>query len=219
VATCWSCNKVRGKRACPAHGGELICSKCCGTKRQVEIQCPSDCTYLKGADAGWQSATRQKEEARFIAGFFQLNEAQLLFALFIHHLILSAGARFASLSDKELEDVLRTARKTLETRTKGIVYSHHAQWPGLERLADWLAKLLSERAQIKSAPEASDADVVHVLQTIERAIEAHAAHGAKHGLYLKLAGQVFASSLEGAPPLDFPSGELDEPPGGLIVTP
>ncbi len=218
MATCWSCNKVRGKRACPAHGGELICSKCCGTKRQISIQCPSDCTYLKGADAGWQSATRQKEEARFIACFFQLNEAQLVFSLFVHHLVFSAGARFASLSDDELEDVLRTARKTLETRTKGIVYSHHAQWPGLERLADWLAKLLSERAQIQSAPEASDADVVQVLQTIERAVEAHASQGAKRGGYLELARQVFASSLEGAPPLELPS-ELDEPPSGLIVTP
>ena len=218
MAICWSCNKVRGKRACPAHGGEPICSKCCGTKRQLEIQCPSDCIYLKGADAGWRSAARQKEEARFIACFFQLSEPQLVFSLFVHHLIFSAGTRFVSLLDDELEDVLRTARKTLETFTKGIVYSHPARSPGLEKLADWLAKLLSERAQIQSAPEASDADVVQVLQTIERAVEVHAAHGAKRGSYLELAGQVFASSLEGAPPLELPS-ELDEPPGGLIVTP
>ncbi len=218
MATCWSCDRVRGKRVCPAHGGELICSKCCGTKRQVEIQCPSDCTYLKGADAGWQSATRQKEEARFISCFFQLNEAQLLFSLFVHHLVFSAGARFSTLSDNELEDVLRTTRKTLETRAKGIVYSHHAQWPGLEKLADWLAKLLSERAQIKSAPQASDADIVQVLRTIELAVATHAAQGAKRGGYLELAGQVFASSLEEAPPLELPS-ELDEPPSGLIVTP
>ena len=191
----------------------------------MEIQCPSDCTYLKGADAGWQSATRQREEARFISCFFQLNEAQLLFSLFVHHLIFSAGAGFATLELEitarnipQLEDVLRTARKTLETRAKGIVYSHHAQWPGLERLADWLAKLLSERAQIKGAPEASDADIVQVLRTIERAVATHAAQGAKRGGYLELAGQAFASSLEGAPPLELPS-ELDEPPSGLIVTP
>ena len=184
----------------------------------MEIQCPSDCTYLKGADAGWQSATRQKEEARFISCFLQLNEAQLLFSLFVHHLIFSAGAGFATLSDSELEDVLRTARKTLDTRAKGIVYSHHAQWPGLEKLADWLAKLLSERAQIKSAPQASDADIVQVLRTIELAVATHAAQGGKRGGYLELAGQVFASSLEEAPPLELPS-ELDEPPSGLIVTP
>ena len=141
-----------------------------------------------------------------------------MFALFVHHVVFSAGARFASLSDNELEDVIRTARKTLETRTKGIVYSHHAQWPGLEKLADWLGKLLSERAQIPSAPKASDADVVKVMETIEQAVEAHAAHGAKRGRYLELAGQVFASSLEAAPPLELPS-EIDEPPSSLIVTP
>ena len=57
-----------------------------------------------------------------------------------------------------------------------------------------------------------------MLQTIERAVEAHASQGAKRGGYLALARQVFASSLEGAPQLELPS-ELDEPPSGLIVTP
>lgn len=42
---CLSCNNSKGKRDCPALNG-MICSVCCGTKRLIEIQCPSDCSYL-----------------------------------------------------------------------------------------------------------------------------------------------------------------------------
>jgi len=45
LAVCPSCRKKKGKRTCPALGG-LICPKCCGSKRIVEIHCPPDCRYL-----------------------------------------------------------------------------------------------------------------------------------------------------------------------------
>jgi hypothetical protein len=42
---CPLCGLRRARRACPALGKQ-ICAVCCGTKRLVEIQCPSDCVYL-----------------------------------------------------------------------------------------------------------------------------------------------------------------------------
>ena len=38
----------RARRGCPALGKQ-ICAVCCGTKRLVEIQCPSDCPWLASA--------------------------------------------------------------------------------------------------------------------------------------------------------------------------
>lgn len=43
---CLSCQKTKGKRICPALNG-LICSVCCGTKRQKGIKCPDNCQYLE----------------------------------------------------------------------------------------------------------------------------------------------------------------------------
>lgn len=43
--SCPICQKRKAKRFCPAKG-ESICSVCCGTEREVTIDCPSDCTYL-----------------------------------------------------------------------------------------------------------------------------------------------------------------------------
>ena len=74
MARCWSCEKVRGKRVCPARGGALICSRCCGTKRQVEIQCPSDCAYLHGADPSFRPDSQKREAARFLSRLKELLE-------------------------------------------------------------------------------------------------------------------------------------------------
>jgi len=48
MAKCDSCNSRKGKRNCPALAGS-ICSQCCGSKQEVEINCPKDCFYLAKA--------------------------------------------------------------------------------------------------------------------------------------------------------------------------
>src|SRR5438094_10345683 len=42
---CPICHKRKAKRFCPAKG-ENICSLCCGTEREVTIDCPADCPHL-----------------------------------------------------------------------------------------------------------------------------------------------------------------------------
>ncbi|MBI3270066.1 MAG: hypothetical protein HYZ53_13655 [Planctomycetes bacterium] len=50
MAKCAYCSSRKGNRACPALLGR-ICSLCCGSHRQREIACPSDCTYLPARGA------------------------------------------------------------------------------------------------------------------------------------------------------------------------
>ena len=42
---CPICEKRKVKRYCPARV-ESLCTVCCGTEREVTIDCPSDCPYL-----------------------------------------------------------------------------------------------------------------------------------------------------------------------------
>jgi hypothetical protein len=42
---CPICAKRNPRRSCPARG-DTICSVCCGTEREVTIDCPADCPYL-----------------------------------------------------------------------------------------------------------------------------------------------------------------------------
>ena len=218
ASTCWSCGRVKGKRVCPARGAELICSKCCGTKRRVEIACPEDCAFLHGADPNWQSAAREKEELLFFSRFLELSEEQLVFLLFVHHVVFGAGKRFRSLSDDTLREVVSATLKTLETEAKGIVYTHHTSSPHLDRLASWLLGVVSAREAIDTAPPASERDVRLVFETLERAIQDHASQTNSRIPYLEIAEQVLGPSLEGAPPLELPP-ELDEPPENQLIVP
>jgi hypothetical protein len=47
-ARCPICSKHKPERYCPAKG-EQICAVCCGTWREVTLDCPPDCTYLVNA--------------------------------------------------------------------------------------------------------------------------------------------------------------------------
>ena len=44
--SCLICEKRKGKRFCPALHGR-ICPQCCGEQREVTLDCPSDCVYLR----------------------------------------------------------------------------------------------------------------------------------------------------------------------------
>src|ERR1700685_698850 len=48
LVSCAICELRKEKRFCPALHGR-ICAQCCGEQREVTIDCPSDCTYLRQA--------------------------------------------------------------------------------------------------------------------------------------------------------------------------
>src|SRR6185295_6699550 len=50
MARCPLCSERSAKRFCPAKSTE-ICPVCCGTKREIEIDCPGDCPHLKAGRA------------------------------------------------------------------------------------------------------------------------------------------------------------------------
>lgn len=52
---CVHCGASKGKRACPALGGD-ICAQCCGAHRLKSIACPPSCSWLGGL-AGTLAAT------------------------------------------------------------------------------------------------------------------------------------------------------------------
>src|SRR3954447_6663195 len=48
VRVCAICRKRRPRRFCPGVNGD-ICPICCGTEREVTVNCPLDCIYLQEA--------------------------------------------------------------------------------------------------------------------------------------------------------------------------
>ena len=175
---------------------------------------------MHGADPNWEPASRQKEEARLFSSFAGASDDELLFTLFLHQVLFEASDRFFSLSDEELEDVVRTAAKTLETEAKGIVYAHHTSSPHLDGLALWLVGVANARDEIPGAPPVADHDVRRAFELLAGAIREHAASqtGTHHPSYLEMAKRVLGPALDGAPELVLPEG-LDDVPGGDLIVP
>lgn len=215
---CWFCGKVKGKRSCPAHGGDGICSRCCGTKRRVEIACPPDCPYLHGEhDARWEPTNRRDEEARFLGHFAGTTRDQVPLLILIHHLLLQVTRGSPTgIPDAELLEIVSTLSRTFETLSKGVVYEHQSQSPHLQSLIDRLGRILSGRDKIPGVPPASDAQLAAVLRAVAAAVHAHLDTSGDSRGYLDLAERVFRPGLEQLADLELPgessAGPLIAPP-------
>ena len=116
--SCAICEKRKEKRFCPAIHGR-ICPQCCGEQREVTLDCPSDCVYLRQA--------REHEKPRSLrdlnpADLFVQVEVEDQFLYQHEHLIM--GLTFAlsksvradhTLNDADLIAALTSLTKTWET--------------------------------------------------------------------------------------------------------
>ena len=128
---CPICNKRKAKRSCPARG-DSICAVCCGTEREVTIDCPSDCPYLVASrlyDVGrreidWKSLPFSDVE---ISHGFAQSHAPLIMAL------LTSIGRYArehrQVVDTDAVASLKALAESYRTLSSGLYY---------EKLPDYL---------------------------------------------------------------------------------
>ena len=147
--TCPLCSARKGKRSCPALG-QTICAVCCGTKRLVEIACPSSCAYLSSARTHPAAVIqrRQDRDLQFLVPLVaRLTEDQhRLFIYFLAVIARRAAAAVPSLIDRDVADAASAAGATLETAEKGIIYQHQAASIPAQHLADEISRSIEEIA-------------------------------------------------------------------------
>lgn len=211
MASCPLCQKRKGRRACPAKG-EAICSVCCGQKRRVEIACPEDCVYLSGAHAGsWEGReTERNRDLRRLAPFLdRLSEDQGRIFLVALVGLNSLRARHAALDDELLHEAVTALRKTVETRTRGVLYEHSPDDLRAVGLVSDLRGLFEAKDASGRATAPADADLAAVLLALEGAIGVCRREHAGAALFLETAARV-AVRL-GAPAPAAPSSLILEP--------
>jgi hypothetical protein len=206
--SCPLCRQRRGKRACPAKG-EAICSQCCGAKRRVEIECPTDCIYLDGAHAGaWEGRAAERDrDARRVGPFLEgLTEAQGRLVLLSLVGITAVRARRREMDDRLLLEAVRALRKTVETREKGILYEHQAEDARAQGLAHELAELFEAKDDEGKTQAPADGDLAAALARLERAVEATRQEEESAHAFLDTATRVAARL--GSPPRPRPRSAL-----------
>ena len=206
---CPACGTRRARRACPALGRQ-ICAVCCGTKRRVEIACPSDCPYLRSSQAHPPAVVQRRQE-RDLGFLFPLlgplTERQQEMVLLLQTSLRLGPRESPGLSDADVEQGARAAAETFETASRGIVYEHRPASLNAQRVANDLQKVVD--AHRKQGVRLPDGDIAAALRCIETAArEATRALGGGDAEYLALIDRMIRSAQKD-----------DAPAGPRIVTP
>ena len=155
---------------CPALNDQ-ICAMCCGTKRMVEIRCPSDCPYLATAREHPPAVVvrQQRHDLGLLVEFLRdLNARQSQLFFLIGALIARyKPSELESIVDDDVVQAAGTLAATYETAARGVIYEHRAASIPAARLATALKAALTETAG--AGGSAFERDAAVILRRIEQA--------------------------------------------------
>jgi hypothetical protein len=169
---CPLCRQRNARRACPALGHQ-ICAVCCGTKRLIEIRCPSDCGYLASSREHPPAAVRRQQQhdvALLVEIVRDFNERQSqLFLLFSTFITRYQPPQLHQLVDTDVAEAMQALAATFETAARGVVYEHRAESMSANRLVSALKPLLAEAGQ--HGGSAFERDAALILRRIADGVE------------------------------------------------
>lgn len=180
-ALCPICSKRRPERFCPAKG-EKICAVCCGTEREVTLDCPADCVYLIKAHR-YELEHREpptEDQIPFAKVEFSqkfIYERQPV-AVGLCRTILGFAAERRDLSDNDALAALMALAETYRTLASGIYY----QKPPASLLAGELYSALEEFLrnlkqqeidQPQGLPSIKEEEIFHLLVFVARLVASH----------------------------------------------
>ncbi len=169
---CKLCQKKRARRYCPGADGE-ICPTCCGTEREITIDCPSDCVYLQEARLREKPIPIDPEnvpnkDIDLTEEFLEKNEAVVVWLTLA--LVRSMTAEKAV--DRDAREALGALIRTYRTLESGLIYETRPQNPYAaaiqEALKQSIEELRKEMAKESGMHALRDADVLGTLVFLER---------------------------------------------------
>lgn len=144
--SCPICEKRKAARFCPAKG-EKICAVCCGTEREVSIDCPSDCSYLVAAHRYEDGHRRSLPTDTPL-----LDEKIPQDIVYTHQQLMAAVAfsiaKFCAVQpaavDNDVLSAIEALAQTYKTLSSGIIYEKPPQAPLPRELYSSLMAFISE---------------------------------------------------------------------------
>jgi len=201
--SCPICTRRPAKRWCPAKN-ERICAVCCGTEREVTIDCPSDCQYLI-------AARRYEEEHRKPVppeeipypdaefGSDLIHERRVVISGLAYH-ILKFAAENHGVADRDASEALAALAETYRTLGSGIYYEKPPDAPlarGLYgELQHFLDEFRKQESQQAGLATLKDSEVFHLLVFLLRVGRHHSNERPKSRAFLDFLRAQFPRSAE-----------------------
>lgn len=171
---CTLCETRKEKRFCPALHAR-ICAACCGTHRELILDCPSDCSYLKQAREYGRFRPELFEDERWFA-HVQVEEDLLdAHPVLLEDLvegITHSALRNSSLRDRDVIEALTALVRSFETRaTSGLHYEPTRPSLAQQALIQELREVIGdydEEGQEMGDPHLHDSDALKALVFVLR---------------------------------------------------
>src|ERR1019366_814106 len=127
---CAICRTRRPRRFCPGVRGE-ICSLCCGAAREVTVDCPLDCEFLREARRHEKPAARKAGEFpnRDIQVPEKLLRAQERLLTFLFVTIFHTAMQVPGVVDCDILEALDGLIRTYRTLESGVYYESRPNNP------------------------------------------------------------------------------------------
>jgi len=120
---CAICSVRRPRRFCPGVHAD-ICTLCCGTQREVTVDCPLDCEYLREAHLHERAHRVEPEDLpnRDVPVSEEFLEGHQPLLASIASALGAAALRTPGIIDLDLREALDAAIRTQRTLQSGLVY-------------------------------------------------------------------------------------------------
>ena len=186
---CILCDQRKGKRFCPAKNTS-ICAQCCGEKRVVEIDCPSDCVYLYSGQAyqsikKYSAQLRQEEDPVRRRKLYETSQAFGPVFSQIEQSIINYSADLQTLTDEHILEAVTLLKDTYHTEQKGVIYEHTSSNPLVQALVRDLKEALEAvRADGGSFPTMRTTDLVDCMGVVQTDVSYHLDSSSERESYL-----------------------------------
>lgn len=142
---CAICLTRRPRRFCPGVRGD-ICTLCCGTEREVSVDCPLDCEYLQEAHKHEKPQPLDMEslpnrDITVSEEFLGENEELVMF---LAHALAQAALRTPEVIDFDIREALAASIRTYRTLQSGLVYESVPDNPLAAALSRALQEAIAE---------------------------------------------------------------------------
>jgi hypothetical protein len=170
---CAICQTRRPRRYCPGVRGD-ICPICCGTEREVTVDCPLDCEYL-------QQARQHEKITNVEPGQIPFPEIQVsekvmdenpALLSFLARTVLTTALSIPRVVDADVREALEALTRTYRTLESGVYYESvpaNLLAAGLyRRLQEQLAEYRRQETQQLGVTKTRDGHVLAYLVFLDR---------------------------------------------------
>ncbi len=202
---CAICEIRRPRRTCPGVHGQ-ICAICCGTEREVTVDCPFDCVYLQEARLHEKPVETEEKEVpnqdiKVTESFLRENEALMVA---ISHGLVRALVEIPEIVDFDIREALESLIRTYRTLESGVYYETRPANPMANHVFNEAQRAAAEfrtreREQL-GISRTRDVDVLGVLAFLQR-LELDRNNGRRRGrAFLDLLRSEFGAAASAGSP-------------------